>query len=221
MVEDDASGEATVVLYGAHFCLRASRRSFFCCIIRRRLSSLDLVLEFSNSAALIAAAQRWQCCCGALVDEDAVGVSGWPHLHSTFGVAFAWCRQRAKVEAVAPLLLLPGVDGSADLQPLQLLLLEPMLTMLLVDPLLGYFLVWIDAGTHRDTKRGLCAATGVVRVAGAIRAAACRLLPLLVLLLLLLLLLVLEAPPLGAFVLAVTWFAATAVVELADCDGSK
>lgn len=112
---------------------------------------------------------------------------------------------------MAPLLLLPGVGRSADLQPLQLLLLVgPMLTMVLVDPLLGYFLVWIDAGTHRDTKRGLCAATGVVRVAGAITAAACRLLPLL-----------LEAPPLGAFVLAVAWFVATAVVELADCEGSK
>lgn len=140
--EDDVSGEATAVLYGAHFCLRASRRSFFCCIIRRRLSSLDLVLEFSNSAALIAAAQRWQCCCcccWALVDEEAVGVSGWPHLHNTFGAAFGWCWQRANV--VAPLLLLPGVGGSADLQPLQLLLVEPMLTMVLVDPLLGYFLV--------------------------------------------------------------------------------
>lgn len=100
-----ASGEAIVdaaVLYGAHFCLRASRRSFFCCIIRRRLSSLDLVLEFSSSAALMAAAQRWQCCCccccGALLlllvgAAVVVGVvSGRPHLHSaTFGVAFgAW-----------------------------------------------------------------------------------------------------------------------------------
>lgn len=95
---NDASGEAITddaVLYGAHFCLRASRRSFFCCIIRRRLSSLDLVLEFSSSAALMAAAQRWQCC-GAPMGveaETAVGVaaSGRPHLHSTFGVAFgAW-----------------------------------------------------------------------------------------------------------------------------------
>lgn len=104
------------------------------------------------------------------------------------------------------------------LQPLQLLLLlvEPMLAMVLVVPLLGYFLVCIDAGTHRDTKRGLSAATGVVRVVGAIRAAACRLLPLLALLLLLL-----EAPPLDAFAPAVTWFVATAVAELADCEGSK
>lgn len=88
-----ASGEAIVdaaVLYGAHFCLRASRRSFFCCIIRRRLSSLDLVLEFSSSAALMAAAQRWQCCgVGAVaVVVAVVAISGRPHLHnSTFGVA--------------------------------------------------------------------------------------------------------------------------------------
>lgn len=87
-----ASGEAiadAAVLYGAHFCLRASRRSFFCCIIRRRLSSLDLVLEFSSSAALMAAAQRWQCCgvgAGA-VDVVVAIVSGRPHLHSTFGLA--------------------------------------------------------------------------------------------------------------------------------------
>lgn len=221
--EDATSG---VVLYGAHFCLRASRRSFFCCIIRRRLSSLDLVLEFSNSTALIAAAQRWQCCC-CWVDEEAVGVSGWPHLHSVFGAAFEWCWQRTKVEdVVAPsVLLLPnGVGGTDGLQPLQLLLpllllAGPMLAMVLVAPLLGYFLVWIEAGTHRDTKRGLGAATGVVRVAGAIRAAACRLLALLLLFLLLL-----EAPPLDAFAAAaaVTWFVATAAVaELVDGEGSK
>lgn len=98
-VDDDASGEAITgapVLYGAHFCLRASRRSFFCCIIRRRLSSLDLVLEFSSSAALMAAAQLWQCCGVPLMggkEKEAVGVvaSGRPHLHSTFGAAFgAW-----------------------------------------------------------------------------------------------------------------------------------
>lgn len=88
-----ASGEAiadAAVLYGAHFCLRASRRSFFCCIIRRRLSSLDLVLEFSSSAALMAAAQRWQCCgvgVGAAAAVVVAIVSGRPHLHSTFGVA--------------------------------------------------------------------------------------------------------------------------------------
>lgn len=57
--------------YGAHFCLRASRRSFFCCIINRRLSSLDLVLEFSSSDAHRA---HWAA--------GPVGVSsGWPHLH--------------------------------------------------------------------------------------------------------------------------------------------
>lgn len=71
--------------------------------------------------------------------------------------------------------------------------------------------------THRDTKRGLSAVTGVVRVVGAIRAAACRLLPLLAPLLLLVLLP--EVPPLDAP--AVTWLVATAVAELADCEGSK
>lgn len=58
-------------------------------------------------------------------------------------------------------------------------------------------------------------------MAGAIRAAACRLLPLLALLLLLLLLLLLEVAPLAAFAPAVTWFVATAVAEPADCEGSK
>lgn len=66
------------------------------------------------------------------------------------------------------------------MQPLQQLLLGPRLATVVVVPLLlGYFLVWIEAGTQRETSRGLGAAIGVVRVAGAIRAAACRLLPLL------------------------------------------
>lgn len=59
--------------------------------------------------------------------------------------------------------------------------------------------------THRDTKRGLGAATGVVKVAGAIKVAVCRLLPLLALLLLLLPAAGVETPlPLGAFAPAVT-----------------
>lgn len=108
----------------------------------------------------------------------------------------------------------PLVWGSMDLQPLQQLLLGPRFATVVVVPLLllGYFLVWIDAGTQRETNRGLGVATGVVRVLGAIRAAACKLLPLVLLV---------GVDPVLELVPAVTWLVAEVEAELVDCDGSK
>lgn len=121
---------------------------------------------------------------------------------------------------MAPLLLVWGSTGLQTLQqllPVLVLLLGPRLATVVVVPLLlGYFLVWIEAGTHRETSRGLGAATGVVRVVGPIRAAACRLLPLL--------LLAGGAEPGAELVPAVTWLLVAEVAvlaELADCEGSK
>lgn len=97
------------------------------------------------------------------------------------------------------------------MQPLQQLLLGPRLATVVVVPLLlGYFLVWIEAGTQRETSRGLGAAIGVVRVAGAIKAAACRLLPLVF---------PVAVDPAPELAPAVTWLVdeAAAVLE----DGSK
>lgn len=105
----------------------------------------------------------------------------------------------------------PLVWDSTGLQPLQQLLVGPRLATVVVVPLLlGYFLVWIEAGTHRETSRGLAAAIGVVRVVGAIRAAACRLLPLP--------LLVVVGPGVE-FAPAVTWLVDEVPAELVD--GSK
>lgn len=115
------------------------------------------------------------------------------------------------VAVEAPLL----VECSKGLQALQQLLLEPRFATVVVVPLLllGYFLAWIEVGTYRETEgsRGLGAATGVVRVVGAISAAACRLLPLL-------LQLPLVAPD-AALDPAVTWLVTALVpAPVADCD---
>lgn len=125
-------------VYGAVRCFRASRRSFFCCMINRRLSSLDLVLEFSSSAA-----HRWHWVAGP------VGVSnGWPHLH---WILTAVAEEDGAVDDAAAAVTLWQVAAAA--------------LLVMVPGLPGNFLVWIGVGIHRDTSLGLGAATGVVNVA--------------------------------------------------------
>lgn len=99
-------GAASGTVYGALRCFRASRRSFFCCMISRRLSSLDLVLEFSSSDA-----QRWHWVAGP------VGTSnGWPHLHwilTAGGAAEGWVAEAAVTLWLAALLVMvPGLPGN-------------------------------------------------------------------------------------------------------------